>query len=149
MTIVDDIKSLAPISDVAARYAEVKRRGRLSVCRCLCGQNTDRNPSFTLYDDDNHFHCYACGRHGSVIDLVMLAEGLDFRAAVEQLQRDYLLHQPGDASRGASPAPLLHTTTSLNQCAPKCWLCWKLPRSTTTPRSCVRRMPCPTRAGAA
>ena len=90
MTIVDEIKSYVSVTEVAARYTEVRRRGRLHVCRCLCGENTDRNPSFTLYDHDNHYHCFACSRHGSVIDLVMLAEGLDFRSAVDRLRREYL-----------------------------------------------------------
>jgi DNA primase len=39
-----------------------------------------------LYEDDNHFHCFACGKHGSVIDLVMLAEGVDVRAAIASLR---------------------------------------------------------------
>lgn len=90
MSLIDEIKSHVRVSDVAAQYGEVWQRGRLQVCRCLCGGNTDRNPSFTLYEDDNHFHCYACQRHGSVIDLVMLAEQLDLRQALAWLRKRYL-----------------------------------------------------------
>lgn len=85
-TPIAEIKRTTSISDVAARYAEVRPHGRLRACRCLCGQNSDRTPSFVLYDDDNHFHCFACARHGSVIDLVMLAENVDFRAALQSLR---------------------------------------------------------------
>lgn len=97
MSLIDELKSSVRISDLAAEYGEVCKRGRLHVCRCLCGQNSDRNPSFTLYDQDNHFHCYACGRHGSVIDLVMLTEGLDVKAACQRLRERYL--------RGQASAP--------------------------------------------
>ena len=89
---IEQIKTQICISDVAAQYGDVQPRGRLRVCRCLCGQNSDRNPSFTLYEDDNHFHCYACQRHGSVIDLIMLVENLDFKAACDWLRERFLGH---------------------------------------------------------
>ncbi len=85
------IKEAASISDVAAQYGEVKRSGPdRFVCRCLCGHNSDRHPSFMLYEGDNHFHCFACGRHGSVIDLVALAENCGLTAAIGMLKRRYL-----------------------------------------------------------
>lgn len=106
MSLVDDIKAHVRISELAVRYTEVRRRGRLHVCRCLCGQNSDRNPSFTLYDDDNHFHCFACGRHGSVFDLVMLTEGIDFKAALERLRSSVLPgHDDGRPRRVNYPEP--------------------------------------------
>jgi len=55
VSVVDEIKATVRISELAAGYGEVKRRGRPHVCRCLCGENSDRNPSFMLYDDDNLF----------------------------------------------------------------------------------------------
>jgi DNA primase len=82
-----EVKARCPIEDVAAQYREVRPSGAARfVCRCLCGRNTDRRPSFTLYKRDNGFHCFACGAHGSVIDLVMLAEGCDFRTALLRLE---------------------------------------------------------------
>jgi DNA primase len=114
MSVVDDIKAGVCISELAAQYTEVKRHGRLHVCRCLCGQNRDRNPSFTLYDDDNHFHCFACGRHGSVIDLVMLVEGVDFKAALDRLKKggtaDCASVQPKRVLHMAAPTQF-HTVT--------------------------------------
>lgn len=113
MSVVDDIKASVCISELAAKYTEVKGRGRLHVCRCLCGQNSDRNPSFTLYDDDNHFHCFACGRHGSAIDLVMLVEGVDFKAAVARMRSTYLLGHDNDNTRKVSrPSPLPSRNTA-------------------------------------
>ncbi|NJM41748.1 MAG: toprim domain-containing protein [Anaerolineae bacterium] len=109
MSLVDDIKRGVCIGDVAAQYGELRRRGRLQACRCLCGENQDRNPSFMLYEDDNHFHCFACRRHGSVIDLVMLVESLDFKGALYWL-RDRYLHHRGDV--GASQnRPTQHDVT--------------------------------------
>ncbi len=103
MSLANDVKRDVRICDVAAQYGEVRRSGRLHVCRCLCGQNTDRHPSFTLYENDgtalgDHFHCFACQRHGSVIDLVMLTEHLDFKAAL-YFVRDRYLHGRDVGSR--------------------------------------------------
>lgn len=94
MTPVDEIKRQVRLCDVAAQYGELRKRGQLQVCRCLCGENSDRNPSFTLYEHgqpDDHFHCFACGRHGSVIDLVMLVEHLDFKAACQLLRDRFMV----------------------------------------------------------
>ena len=33
----------------------------------LCPFHNDRHPS--LYVSDDHYHCFACGAHGDVIDL--------------------------------------------------------------------------------
>ena len=90
-------KAGCSIERVAARYGEVRRSGpdRL-VCHCLCGQNADRHPSFMLWPADNRFHCFACGRGGSVIDLVILAEQLGeaddrhaFNEALQILEHDF------------------------------------------------------------
>jgi DNA primase len=80
----------------------------VNVCRCLCGENSDRNPSFTLYED--HFHCFACNRHGSVIDLVMLTEHLEFKAALEFLRQHYCSGRESDTQLRRvvrRPSPLL------------------------------------------
>ena len=93
MTPIAEIKQQVRLSDVAAQYGDLRKRGQLQVCRCLCGENSDRNPSFTLYErgqPEDHFHCFACGRHGSVIDLVMLVERLDFKAACQWLRERFM-----------------------------------------------------------
>lgn len=35
----------------------------------LCPFHNDRRPS--LYVSDDHYHCFACGEHGDVIDLTV------------------------------------------------------------------------------
>ena len=117
MTPIAEIKQQVRLSDVAAQYGDLRKRGQLQVCRCLCGENSDRNPSFTLYErgqPEDHFHCFACGRHGSVIDLVMLTEGLDVKAACQHLRERYLHSQASEpvarrAITGPVPTPLVET----------------------------------------
>ncbi len=103
------IKHDVPLLNVVGEYAgEIKQHGKTHVCRCLCGENSDRNPSFMLYDD--HYHCFACNRHGSVIDLIMLVEQLDFKAALAFLCRRYMSSesrdiQPHRVVRRPDPSP--------------------------------------------
>lgn len=52
--------------------------------KCLCMFHDEKTPSFTVYDD-NHFHCYGCGRTGSVIDVYMVDRGVDVREAMREL----------------------------------------------------------------
>jgi hypothetical protein len=46
----------------------------------LCPFHDENTPSFTVYDD-GHFHCFGCGKHGTVFDWYMLRENIDFAAA--------------------------------------------------------------------
>lgn len=51
--------------------------------RCPLGTHDDRKASFAVYED-NHFHCFGCLQHGTIIDYVMirahksLSEAIDF-----------------------------------------------------------------------
>lgn len=74
-----------PLAVVAARYGvELAKRGaHLMMGRCPLHE--DRTPSFLVDERDQHYHCFGCGAHGDVIDLVRHLERLDFRGAVERL----------------------------------------------------------------
>lgn len=52
--------------------------------KALCLWHTERSPSMHIYDD-GHFYCFACGKHGDVIDIVMEKEKVDFKGAVKWL----------------------------------------------------------------
>ena len=50
----------------------------------LCPFHQEKTPSFYVYPD-NHFYCFGCSAHGSVIDLAMKTRSLDFIGAVKLL----------------------------------------------------------------
>ena len=100
-----DVKARVHIGDVAALYRLETQPGghqRLK-CRCVCGQNTDRHPSFFLFEDDDHFHCFACNAHGDIFGLVQLIERCDFRTAFAKLREGFGLHASGQR---IAPAPV-------------------------------------------
>ena len=102
--LITRIKRDLDVREVASAYTEVFPSGPdRQRCRCLCGQNSDRDPSVMLWSD--HWHCFACGLHGSVIDLVMLVERCDFRAAVELIRRRWLVGEDVPLTRPLRPLP--------------------------------------------
>ena len=70
MNVFATVKTSINTREAAARYGvEVNRHGK-----ALCPFHNDRHPS--LFVDDDHYHCYACGEHGDVIDFTAKLFGL-------------------------------------------------------------------------
>ncbi len=99
------IKRANPLEHVARAHGLRLRPCGQGRFVAFCPFHDDRrtpNLRLDLRDpDDEHFHCFAghCRAHGDVIGLVMLLEGLDFRAACARLAG------PGDAGAGRPDAP--------------------------------------------
>lgn len=54
--------------------------------KCCCPFHEERTASFTVYTEENRWHCYgACSTGGSVIDYVMEKDKLTFLEAVKSL----------------------------------------------------------------
>ena len=52
-----------------------------------CPFHGEKEPSLKVYGGTNGWHCFGCGRGGSVIDFVMQQEGCSFRTAVIAIDR--------------------------------------------------------------
>ena len=50
-----------------------------------CPFHGDKAPSLRIYRKPGGWHCFGCGRGGSVIDFVQEQEGCDFRTAVRAI----------------------------------------------------------------
>jgi len=66
-------------SEVLDRLGIIWRSHRETHTRCPLGTNEDRNPSFRWDETEACYHC-SCG-HGSVFDVIMLIEKVDFEQA--------------------------------------------------------------------
>ena len=77
------------IDEVAKRLGMDLRKETATSSKTLCPFHDDTTPSLLIDSGRDrgpqHFHCYACGAHGDVIDLVKEQLKLDFKAAVEWL----------------------------------------------------------------
>lgn len=87
MNVFETVKTSISTREAAARYGvEVNRHGK-----ALCPFHNDRHPS--LFVDDDHYHCYACGEHGDVIDLTAKLFGLKLYEAAQKLAYDFGITQ--------------------------------------------------------
>lgn len=50
-----------------------------------CPFHKDDSPSFFIYTNDNHFHCFGCGVTGDSIDFYMRIHKCSFKEAVDSL----------------------------------------------------------------
>ena len=84
----DDLRRLKENISIAevcrSRGIELTKHGNRDLIG-KCPLHQDENPSFVVSPHKNLFHCMGCGAAGSVIDLVMKLDGLDFRQAVDNL----------------------------------------------------------------
>ena len=87
MNVFEAVKTSINTREAAERYGvEVNRHGK-----ALCPFHNDRNPS--LFVDDDHYHCFACGEHGDVIDLTSKLYGLSLYDAAKKLAYDFGITQ--------------------------------------------------------
>ena len=87
MNVFGTVKTSINTREAVQRYGvEVNRHGK-----ALCPFHNDRNPS--LYVADDHYHCYACGEHGDVIDFTAKLFGLRLYEAAQKLAYDFGITQ--------------------------------------------------------
>ena len=80
---IDEVKSRLNIVDVIAARVPLKKAGRHF--KGLCPFHSEKTPSFIVSPERATWHCFGCGKGGSVIDFVMEYEHVDFVEALEAL----------------------------------------------------------------
>ena len=83
MSDVEEVKSRLNIVDIVQARVPLKKAGRNF--KGLCPFHSEKSPSFMVSPERQAFHCFGCGKGGSVIDLVMEMEHLSFIEALEDL----------------------------------------------------------------
>ena len=85
MNLFEVVKANINTQEAAQTYGiDVNHHGM-----ALCPFHNDRHPS--LYVSDDHYHCFACGEHGDVIDLTAKLFDLRLYDAVRKLASDFHL----------------------------------------------------------
>jgi hypothetical protein len=72
LDIVGLIGRLTEVSNAGGRGAKIR-----------CPFHEEGSASCYLYPEDNHYHCFGCGAHGSVLDLVAQLRGISFGESIE------------------------------------------------------------------
>lgn len=103
MNLFQNVKYGVNCREAAERYGvSVNRQGK-----ALCPFHNDRHPS--LYVADDHYHCFACGEHGDVINFAAKLFGLPLYEAAQRLAADFHLTPDKPPSAAALHARRVQT----------------------------------------
>ena len=103
MNCFQNVKYGVSCREAAERYGvEVNHYGM-----ALCPFHNDRHPS--LYVADDHYHCFACGEHGDVIDFAAKLFALPLYEAAQRLAADFQLTPDKPPSAAALHAKRIRT----------------------------------------
>jgi DNA primase len=84
---IQQVMATVNIVDVVSSYFPLKRAGvNFQAC---CPFHAEKTPSFSVNPARNTFHCFGCGKGGSVIRFVMDYENLPFVDTVRKLAGKY------------------------------------------------------------
>lgn len=76
------IRDTVPMDRILGLYGYKTKRGTMP-----CPFHGERNPSLKIYPATGGWHCFGCGRGGSVIDFVMEQEECTFSTAVKAIDK--------------------------------------------------------------
>ena len=103
MRVFEIVKENVNLREAAELYGiDVNRYSK-----ALCPFHNDRHPS--LYVTDDHYHCFACGAHGDVIDFVGRLFQLSPYDAARKLMADFHLSPDKPPSAAALHAKRIRT----------------------------------------
>ena len=91
--IVDYIKENINIDNVVNKLGglQLKKKGKILVGNCPTSHPSNSGTCFNVITESDFCYCHSCGKGGSVIDLVMMAENLTFIEALKWFKINYNL----------------------------------------------------------
>jgi len=85
--VLRSVLEAANIRQVVGEYVTLKKSGRNWIG--LCPFHPDKDPSFSVSEEKQIFHCFGCGESGDVFKFLMKMQGMSFVEAVKALANRY------------------------------------------------------------
>ena len=82
-TFIDELIARADIVEVIGGRVQLKKAGR--EYKACCPFHNEKTPSFWVSPDKQFYHCFGCGKHGTVLGFLMDHDHMAFPEAVEEL----------------------------------------------------------------
>jgi DNA primase len=98
---IDELIARADIVEIIGARVQLKKAGR--EFKACCPFHNEKTPSFWVSPDKQFYHCFGCGKHGTVLGFLMDHDHMAFPEAVEELATRLGLEVPHEG--GAENAP--------------------------------------------
>lgn len=85
MGTIDEIKSRIDIVSLISEYIQLKPAG--TNFKALCPFHQEKTPSFFVSPERQTWHCFGCGKGGSIFDFIMEQEGIEFPESLRILAK--------------------------------------------------------------
>ena len=94
---LEELKQYLP--QYAESITEKRRYGKYNCPLCGSGTRENGTPAFNLYQEDTKAHCFSCGFDGSIIDLYLTVNHMEFTRenvaqAIRELSQQFGLNTP-------------------------------------------------------
>jgi DNA primase len=101
---IDALIARTDIVELIGTRVPLKKSGR--EYKACCPFHAEKTPSFWVSPDKQFYHCFGCGKHGTVLGFLMDHDHMAFPEAVEELATRLGLEVPheGGAERSATRA---------------------------------------------
>src|SRR5213082_3692988 len=80
---IDELIARADIVEIIGARVPLKKAGR--EYKACCPFHDEKTPSFSVSPDKQFYHCFGCGKHGTVLGFLMDYDHMAFPEAVEEL----------------------------------------------------------------
>ena len=81
--VIEEVRHRTNIVDIIGQYVQLKNPVKLYMG--LCPFHEERSPSFSVAEDKQIFHCFGCGKGGTVFNFLQEIEGISFPESVKRV----------------------------------------------------------------
>ncbi|EHM3207057.1 DNA primase [Enterococcus faecalis] len=81
--VIEEVRHRTNIVDIIGQYVQLKKSGKNYMG--LCPFHEERSPSFSVAEDKQIFHCFGCGKGGTVFSFLQEIEGISFPESVKRV----------------------------------------------------------------
>ena len=99
---IDELIARADIVEIIGARVQLKKAGR--EYKACCPFHGEKTPSFWVSPEKQFYHCFGCGKHGTVIGFLMDYDRMSFPEAIEDLAGRLGLEVPREGGDNGAPA---------------------------------------------
>ncbi|EOJ98975.1 DNA primase [Enterococcus faecalis EnGen0340] len=81
--VIEEVRHRTNIVDIIGQYVQLKKSGKNYMG--LCPFHEERSPSFSVAEDKQIFHCFGCGKGGTVFNFLQEIEDISFPESVKRV----------------------------------------------------------------